>query len=84
MKIIDPRVLERITNRRTKSKKQFRNNKWGYKRDRMSNRGKTEAELYMLITMITTLLTAITAFYVGRSDLLRSSSAFKWLTKEGK
>ena len=31
----------------------------------MSNRGKKEEELYMLITMITSLLTAITAFYLG-------------------
>ena len=83
VKIIDPRVLERIANRRTESERQFSNDKWGYRRDRMSNRGKTEAELYMLITMITTLLTAITAFSVGRSDLMRSSSAFKLLTKEG-
>ena len=38
-----------------------------------------KAELFMLITMITTLLTAITAFYVGRADLVRSTSAFKRL-----
>jgi hypothetical protein len=84
VEITDPRVLERIANRRTESERQFSNDKWGYKRDRMSNRGGNEAELYMLVTMITTLLTAITAFCVGRSDLIRSSSAFKWLTKEGK
>ena len=83
MEIDDPRVLERFANRRTESERQFSNDKWGYRRDRMSNRGKTEAELYMLITMITTLLTAITAFCVGISDLIRSSSAFKWLTKKG-
>jgi hypothetical protein len=84
VEITDPRVLERIANRRTESERQFSNDKWGYRRDRMSNRGGNEAELYMLVTMITTLLTAITAFYVGRPDLIRSSSAFKWLTKEGK
>ena len=83
MEITDTRVLERIANRRTESERQFSNDKWGYRRDRMSNRGVSEAELYMLITIITTLLTAITAFCVGRSDLIRSSSAFKWLTKEG-
>jgi len=83
VEITDPRVLEKIANRRTESERQFSNDKWGYRRDRMSNRGGTEAELYMLVTMITTLLTAITAFSVGRSDLIRSSSAFKRLTKEG-
>ena len=72
-------MLGRIANRRTESERQFSNDKWGYRRDRMSNGGGTEAELYMLITMITTLLTAITAFSVGRSDLIRSPSAFKRL-----
>jgi len=83
VEITDPRVIERIANRRTESERQFSNDKWGYRRERMSNRGGSEAELYMLITMITTLLTAITAFCVGRPDLIRSSSAFRWLTKEG-
>ena len=79
VEIKDTRVLERIANRRTESERQFSNDKWGYRRDRMSNRGGNEAELYMLITMITTLLTAITAFCVGRADLIRSTSAFKRL-----
>jgi hypothetical protein len=35
-----------------------------------------EAELYLLITGITTHLTAITAYYVGRTDLVRSPTAF--------
>ncbi|NIA03281.1 MAG: transposase, partial [Nitrospirae bacterium] len=83
VEITDSRVLERIANRRTEFERQFSNDKLGYRRDRMSNRGGIEAELYLLITMITTLLTAITAFCVGRPDLIRSSSAFKWLTKEG-
>ena len=83
VEITDPRVLERIANLRTESERQFSNDKWRYRRDRMSNRGVSEVELYMLITMITTLLTAITAFCVGISNLIRSSSAFKWLTKEG-
>ena len=83
VEITDPRVLERIANRRTESERQFSNDKWGYRRDRMSNRGANEAELYMLITIITTLLTAITAFCVGRADLIRSSSAFKRLHNEG-
>jgi hypothetical protein len=52
VEITDPRVLERIANRRTESERQFSNDKWGYRRDRMSNRGGSEAELYMLITMM--------------------------------
>jgi hypothetical protein len=43
----------------------------------MSNRGAIEAELYMLITGITTHLTAITAYHVGRTDLMRSPTAFR-------
>jgi hypothetical protein len=77
VEITDPRVLERIANRRSECEREFSRDKWGYRRDRMSNRGDKEAELFILITIITTLLTAITAFYVGRSDLVRSTSAFK-------
>lgn len=79
VEITDPRVLERIANRRSECEREFSRDKWGYRRDRMPNRGDKEAELFMLITIITTLLTAITAFYVGRSDLVRSTSAFKRL-----
>ncbi len=79
VEISDPRVLEKIANRRSECEREFSRDKWGYRRDRMSNRGDKEAELYMLITMITTLLTAITAFCVGRADLVRSTSAFKRL-----
>lgn len=79
VEISDPRVLERIANRRSECEREFSRDKWGYRRDRMPNRGDKEAELFMLITMITTLLTAITAFCVGRADLIRSTSAFKRL-----
>ncbi len=75
--ITDTRVLERIANRRSECEREFSRDKWGYRRDRMPNRGEKEAELFMLITIITTLLTAITAFLVGRADLIRSASAFK-------
>ena len=68
-------ALERIANRRSECEREFSRDKWGYRRDRMPNRGDKEAELFMLITIITTLLTAITAFYVGRADLIRSTSA---------
>jgi hypothetical protein len=43
----------------------------------MSNRGAIEAELCMLITGIKTHLTAITAYHVGRTDLMRSPTAFR-------
>jgi hypothetical protein len=79
VEITDPRVLERIANRRSECEREFSRDKWGYRRDRMPNRGDKEAEFFMLITMITTLLTAITAFCVGRADLIRSTSAFKRL-----
>ncbi len=79
VEITDPKVLERIANRRSECEREFSRDKWGYRRDRMPNRGDKEAELFMLITMITTLLTAITAFCVGRANLIRSTSAFKRL-----
>ena len=50
--------------------------KWGYRRGKMSNSGAREAELYMLITGITTHLTAITAYHVGRTDFMISPTAF--------
>lgn len=79
VEITDPRILERIANRRSECEREFSRDKWGYRRDRMSNRGDKEAELFMLVTLITTLLTAITAFCVGRADLVRSTIAFKRL-----
>jgi hypothetical protein len=48
----------------------------------MSNRGAIEAELYMFITGITTHLTAITAYHVGRTDLMRSPTAFRRIFPE--
>jgi hypothetical protein len=72
----DPAFLERIANRRSGSERSFSRDKCGYRRDEMSNRGAREAELYMLITGITTHLTAITAYHVGRTDLMRSPTAF--------
>jgi hypothetical protein len=79
VEITDPRVLERIANRRRECEREFSRDKRGYRRDRMPNRGDKEAELFMLTTMITTLLTAITAFCVVRADLVRSTNAFKRL-----
>ncbi len=79
VEVTDPLVLERIADRRSECEREFSRDKWGYRRDRMPNRGDKEAELFMLITLITTLLTAITAFSVGRADLIRSTSAFKRL-----
>jgi hypothetical protein len=72
----DPSFLERIADRRSKCERSFSRGKCGYRRDEMSNRGAREAEQYMLITGITTHLTAITAYHVGRTDLMRSPTAF--------
>lgn len=68
--------LERIASRRSESERGHARNKWGYGRDRMPNRGENEAESYVLVTGITTLLTALTAYKVGRADLIRSPTAF--------
>jgi hypothetical protein len=74
--------LIKIADRRSESERSFSRDKWGYRRDKMSNRGAREAELYMLITEITTHLTAITAYYVGRTDLVRSPTAFSRIFPE--
>jgi hypothetical protein len=74
--INDPSFLERIADRRSECERGFSRDKCGYRRDEMSNRGAREAELYMLITGITTHLTAITAYHVGRTDLMRSPTVF--------
>ena len=73
----DPSFLERIADRRSECERSFGRDKCGYRRDEMSNRGAIEAELYMFITGITTHLTAITAYHVGRTDLMRSPTAFR-------
>jgi Transposase DDE domain len=73
----NPSFLERIADRRSECERSFSRDKCGYRRDEMSNRGSIEAELYMLITGITTHLTAITAYHVGRTDLMRSPTAFR-------
>ena len=73
----DLSFLERIADRRSECERSFGRDKCGYRRDEMSNRGAIEAELYMLITGITTHLTAITAYHVGRTDLTRSPTAFR-------
>lgn len=73
----DPSFLERIADRRSECERSFGLDKCGYLRDEMSNRGAIVAELYMLITGITTHLTAITAYHVGRTDLMSSPTAFR-------
>ena len=73
----DPSFLERIADRRSECERSFGRDECGYRRDEMSNWGAIEAELYMFITGITTDLTAITAYHVGRTDLMRSPTAFR-------
>ena len=68
--------LEKVANRRSGSERGNSRDMWGYGRRRMSNRGDAEAESYALITGSTTLSTALTAFKVGRPDLIRSPTAF--------
>lgn len=71
--------LEKVANRRSGSERGHSRDVWGYGRRRMSNRGDDEAESYALVTGSTTLSTALTAFKVGRPDLIRSPTAFSKL-----
>ncbi|HJH28212.1 MAG TPA: hypothetical protein C5S51_00705 [Methanosarcinaceae archaeon] len=52
----------------------------GHNRSKMSNRGIEQARIFVSIFNITALLTALTAFKVGRLDLIRSPSAFRSLS----
>lgn len=51
----------------------------GYHRSEMPTRGITWAKCFVSISNITALLTALTAYKIGRFDLIRSPSAFRRL-----
>ena len=51
----------------------------GYNRSKTQTRGNEWAKIYVSISNIAALLTALTAFKVGRHDLIRAPSAFRSL-----
>lgn len=51
----------------------------GYNRSKTLTRGNLWAKTYVSISNIATLLTALTAFKIGRHDMIRTSRAFRRL-----
>lgn len=72
-------LLEKVADMRSGSERSISRDMWGYSRRWMSNRGDAEAESYVLVTGSTTLSTSLTAYNVGRPDLIRSPTAFSRL-----
>jgi len=76
---IDPEVYDVLwkkANLRTGSERDFANKEAWYERRKMNTRGLEEAEIYVALVNITILLTALTAYKVGRPDLIRKPRAF--------
>ena len=74
------RLLEKLYNLRTIVERKNSNEVVGHNRSKMSNRGIEHAKIFVSISNITALLTALTAFKMGRLDLIRSPSAFRRLS----
>lgn len=74
------RLLGKLYNLRTIVERKNSNEVVGHNRSKMSNRGIEQARIFVSISNITALLTALTAFKIGRLDLIRSPSAFRRLS----
>lgn len=73
------RLLGKLYNLRTIVERKNSNEVVGYHRSKMSNMGIELARIFVSVPNITALLTALTAFKVGRNDLIRAPSAFRSL-----
>lgn len=73
------RLIGKLYNMRTNVERKNSNEVVGYHRSKMPNRGIEWARIFVSISNITALLTALTAFKVGRHDLIRAPSAFRSL-----
>jgi len=71
--------LGKIFNLRTTVERKNSNDVVGYNRSKTPTRGNEWAKIYVSISNIAALLTALTAFKVGRHDLIRAPSAFRRL-----
>jgi len=69
--------MGKIYNLRTGEERMFSPFGVVYKRTRMPNRGRKNALLFTGITAVTQGLTALTAYKVGRIDLIKKSTAFR-------
>ncbi len=70
------RILGRICDLRTIIERKNSNEVVGYNRSEMPTRGINWARCFVSISNITALLAALTAYKVGRFDLIRAASAF--------
>ena len=73
------RLLGKLYNLRTTVERKNSNEVVGYHRSKTPTRGREWAKIYVSIGNIASLLTALTAFKVGRHDLIRAPSAFRRL-----
>jgi hypothetical protein len=73
------RLIGKLYNLRTTVERKNSNDVVGYNRSKTLTRGSEWAKIYVSISNIAALLTALTAFKVGRHDLIRAPSAFRRL-----
>lgn len=73
------KLLGKLYNIRTTVERKNSNDVAGYNRSKTPTRGIIWAKTYVSISNITALLTALTAFKVGRHDLIRATEAFRML-----
>lgn len=74
------RILDRIYDLRTIIERKNSNEVVGYNRSEMPTRGISWAKCFVYISNITALLTGLTAYKVGRNDLIRAPGAFRRLS----
>lgn len=75
----NPAFLRRVFSLRTEVERNFARKKTCYRWDRMPNRGIEEAEFYIAVCSITSLLTALAAYHTARPDLVCAPKAFSRL-----
>ena len=75
------RLLGKLYNLRTIVERKNSNEVVGYHRSKTLTRGSEWAKIYVSIGNIAALLTALTAFKVGRHDLIRAPGAFRRLNR---
>ena len=73
------RLIGKLYNLRTTVERKNSNDVVGYNRSKTLTRGNEWAKIYVSISNIAALLTALAAFKVGRHDLIRAPSAFRRL-----
>lgn len=74
-----PVFLRRVLTLRVEAERNFSRKKTGYRWNRMPNTGIEEAQFYIAVCSITSLLTALTAYHTARPDLVCAPKAFSRL-----